>query len=153
MLIEIKITADNTEDVNKVVSALADVFPKEKAPAKKERKPRGAKKPEPVVQSIDLSSEEHTPSTEKEPSPEEETPSPEEAPSTEEVTSGDPAKDKMKAVELLMPMYANAPREQKALIMGLAKKFGAAKFGEIPDDKGTELLAKAIELKAELDAA
>lgn len=69
----------------------------------------------------------------------------------EENKEPSPADDLTVAIGILMPMFSKANKEDKKRIMALAKKYDAKKFGEIEDKHGTDLLADATALRAELN--
>ncbi len=61
----------------------------------------------------------------------------------EELSPSDPTEDKKDAIKLLMDIYkAGKVTEVKDLL----SDFGVSKFGDIPDEKGTQLLDAAKEL-------
>ena len=56
----------------------------------------------------------------------------------------DPAEAKREAIDALMSLYNDGKAEDvKALLV----KFGVKKFGEIPDERGVELLSAANDLR------
>lgn len=67
-------------------------------------------------------------------------------------TEVDPVEDQKAAMALLMELY-DASDEAKEAIGELPKIFGVKTLGELPTDRGSELLIKAQELRARIEAS
>lgn len=106
----------------------AEPDPVPEKPAK--AKPKSAKKPKPKAKA--------------KPEPEPET-EPEQNPESEADQS--PADAKIEAIEILMKIYDEGGA---VALKGLLSEFGIKKFGEVPDDRGPELLERANSLMEDL---
>lgn len=148
MPIEIKITGDTPEDIAKDIMSLALLV---RSPA--EPKPRGATKLKGATEVTVKVEDTETPQDQPDRNPKEEPDEkPDVSPEAEGASSDDPAADKIKAIGILMPLFSAANKADKDRILALAKDYGAKKFADIDDAKGTELLDAAKKLQVEMEA-
>ncbi len=93
--------------------------------------------PQPYEQHDNMVEDE--PAEEPEPEPTEEPEGEPEPPETET----DPAEAKQEAIDKLMELYNDGMAKE---VKDLLTEFGVKKFGEIPEEKGPDLLARAKEI-------
>jgi hypothetical protein len=97
----------------------------------KPKKTRKRKKP--AAKEVEAETPDETPDEAPEPEPEK-------APEME------PAEAKKQAIDILIELYNE---NRQADVKKLLTEFGVKKFGEVPDEKGNDLLAKATDLQKE----